>query len=181
MRFGGAILVLTLAACTAPAAQQKPVRDAFETADYGTVPATVAGLARGSAAVIVARYTGESKLTKLYDLVTTTYTFEILEVVKPHQLLPNPTQTIGIRLPGGREEFPTYILRTMLPDTEELVANHHYVVFLHANDVRNELYAGWGPASLYDITGVNVQALDRTRAAHDAESVTGFLAALQSQ
>jgi len=181
--------LLALAALASPLdiAAQKSVKELTVFVDGSPPPASPAEMLREADAVIVARYTGKSRLiargtpgaSPVVD--STNYTFEILETLKFDPLLPPGVEPqIEVNLTGGDRALPTHIERTKIAHTESLSPRHTYVVFLKRNRVRAELYLAWGAAGLYDITENRVRPIERERRRHEDMPVSAFLDVLRA-
>jgi hypothetical protein len=162
---------------------QKPVRESEVIVDGQGPPASLAEMARSADGIVVARYTGRSRLIPrgspegLIGIEVTSFAFEVTETVKG--LLPVGDE-LEVRMIGGDQERSDHIRRTRVAGTDPLRPGHQYVVFLTFNPVRNELRLAWGAAGLYDVTTSTVRGVERQRRLRDGESVTAFLEALRS-
>jgi len=182
LRFASATTVAALVfagGCSEPI--QKPVREGLMFVDGERVPPTPAEMLRDADGVIVARYTGKSRLIDKGATgdFSTNYTFEITETLKPNRLLPTAGAPVDINLPGGDKEFATYVERIRVAHTEPLYSSHTYVVFLSRNTVRPELYVSWNMRSLFDITGGVVKPIDLEDRRQEGLSAGVFLEALR--
>jgi hypothetical protein len=159
---------------------RKPIKDRVVHVDTSRPPSTGAALARESAAVVVARYAGQSRLVdeSANGPMRTFYTFEIEEIVKHSAYL--LSDRLEIALHGGEKEFPTHIERTLIDGAEPIKKNHSYIIFLALNLTTNRLYVAYETAGLYDITGGRISAVQHSRARDNGKAVSRFIDELRA-
>jgi hypothetical protein len=179
----GLMLFMVVWACApnSTAAMQKPVIDEELNVSAANVPASVEAMVADAAAIVIARYTGNATLRELGDIFQTDYSFELLETLKAHWLLPNPTQVFTVPLAGGRKELSAHIVRQVPDRTEELVPRHTYLMFFHVRYDKDVLYPAWGAAAIYDISTPHVRALHRDYTRYDQTPVEEFVSTLRAK
>jgi hypothetical protein len=162
------------------AVMQKPVREEVAYVDHAPPPKTVPEMVSGAAAVVIAEYTGRSRLIEenAAHPIMTSYTFRLVETVKRHGALPLDGDEMEVELHGGDKEHATYIERTRMAETRALKKNHTYVLFFAWNLIQNKLQLAWGP-SLYDVAEGYVRSVDVLTLEHDGTSAAAFLAELR--
>jgi len=149
----------------------KPIKDEMLFVDGMGPPRTVREMKAAADAVVVARYTGISHefpdrparsqgaaLPKFERLGE----FEVLEVVKPHSVMPSSGR-IETDVPGSYQEFPRYILHTYADGVDEPLPGRTYVVFLRYLGSRSEgtWRSAWPGYSFYDVSGDYPKGLAR--------------------
>jgi hypothetical protein len=106
------------------AVMQKPVREEVAYVDHVPGPQTVPEMVSAAAAVVVAEYTGRSRLIDdAARPIMTSYTFRLVETIKRHGALPLDGDEIEVELHGGDKEHATYIERTRVAETRALTKN----------------------------------------------------------
>jgi hypothetical protein len=160
---------------------QKPVREEVAYVDHAPAPRTVPEMVSAAAAVVVAEYTGRSRLIEenAAHPIMTSYTFRLVETVKRHGALPLDGDEMEVELHGGDKEHATYIERTRVAETRALKKNHTYVLFFAWNLIQNKLQLAWGP-SLYDVAEGYVRSVDVLTLEHDGKTAAAFLAELRT-
>lgn len=164
------VFMLFILAASLASASQKPVKEEQVFVDYAPPPAELGDMAADAAAIVRATYTGKQRLVETAfpggaTLRWTDHTFQVVEVLKRHHLLPLVGDTLQISLPGGDKEYSTYVLRTIPADTDRLKPNGTYLLFLEWNLRKNELEIAWGPAGIYDITDGTTRSPEQNLAA----------------
>ena len=170
------VILLVISQARSAASQQsrtqvpKPVREEAVFVSYVKPPDTVEEMVSASAAVVVAEWTGRSRLVVkgisddgIPVAKITAYTFRILDTLKLDPLLPFAGDEIEFRVLGGEEELPTLVERTKNLDALDFLPNHRYLMFIGLTV--NELYLKWGPLGMYDVTSPTVTSLSRRRGA----------------
>jgi hypothetical protein len=159
---------------------QRPVREEVAYVDHAPAPRTVPEMVSAAAAVVVAEYTGQSRLIEenAAHPIMTSYTFRLLETIKRHGALALDGDEMEVELHGGDKEQATYIERTRVAETRALTKNHMYVLFFAWNLIQNKLQLAWGP-SLYDVAEGYVRSVDVLTLEHDGKTAAAFLAELR--
>ena len=159
---------------------QKPVREEVAYVDHAPAPETVPEMVSAAAAVVVAEYTGQSRLIEenAAHPIMTSYTFRLVETIKRQGALPLDGDEMEVELHGGDKEQATYIERTRVADTRALKKNHTYVLFFAWNLIQNKLQLAWGP-SLYDVAEGYVRSVNARALQHDGNTSAAFLAELR--
>jgi hypothetical protein len=159
---------------------QKPVREEVAYVDHAPAPETVPEMVSAAAAVVVAEYTGQSRLIEenAAHPIMTSYTFRLVETIKRHGALPLDGDEMEVELHGGDKEHATYIERTRVAETRALQKNHTYVLFFAWNLIQNKLQLAWGP-SLYDVAEGYVRSVNARALQHDGKTSAAFLAELR--
>lgn len=163
------------------AAQRKPVTVERLDILHSPPPATLEGMRDEAAGVVIARFSGlattteSSASTPGEGLLRTAYTFEVIEVLKPHAEIPLPSHTFEVTLFGGSAELSSRVRRLQEHGVQDLKAGHKYVVFLGINRNTNQLLLPWEAASVFDITTGRVSALAEQARAHDGLDAQQFV------
>jgi hypothetical protein len=159
---------------------QKPVREEVAYLDHAPAPKTAPEMV-SLAAVVVAEYTGRSRLieeTAAHPIMTS-YTFRLVETIKRHGALPLDGDDMEVELHGGDKAHATYIERTRVAETRALKKNHTYVLFFAWNLSQNKLVLAWGP-SIYDVAEGYVRSVNARALQHDGKTSAAFLAELRT-
>jgi hypothetical protein len=84
---------------------QKPVREEVAYVDHAPAPKTVPDMVSAAAAVVVAEYTGRSRLIEedAAHPIMTSYTFRLVETIKRHGALPLDGDEMEVELHWGRQ------------------------------------------------------------------------------
>jgi hypothetical protein len=132
-------------------------------------------------AVVLAKYTGRHSLVEhpvpgVAPRRSTSYSFEVTEILKLHEQLPFAGGEVQIELPGGDKEEPGHIERMRDRETRPLVARDDYVLFLRWNVQQQRFVLPWGAAAIYDVSGGAVTSLRSSWPRHDGTAAKDFLA-----
>jgi ABC-type tungstate transport system permease subunit len=173
-----------------PGPAGKPIKDDVVFVDSAGPPANLQEMKSQADAVVVARYTGTSREIswlrgRRADPPAVAFErwgeFEILDILKPHAVIPPVGMRAEIVVPGSYQEFPTYVLHTLADGVEEPEQGHTYVIFLAVGRWRSErsLRSAWNAYSIIDISGPSTKPLASSWPALGNYTPEQFLAVLR--
>jgi hypothetical protein len=166
-----------------PRPVQKPIDESLVQADYQGPPATMEAMASQAAAIVVGRSNGRrSELLRAGGFnvgATTAFSFEILEVIKPHAALGKVGDSVTLRVAGGELEYPKQIVRERLADSTPIDPAGVYVLFLAEGGTELLLRPAWAVASFYKISSGSVEAVAHAYRSHDGTPADEFLSTLR--